>query len=104
MTEREMKKLSRVDLLELLLEERRENERLRVKLEEANARLADRTIQLEQAGSIAEAALQLNGVFQAAEAAAAQYLESVRRLAEGQEEKHEEEKEKRNAVRGGTGD
>ena len=35
-------------------------------------------------GSIEEAALQLNGVFQAAEEAAAQYLENVRRLAEEQ--------------------
>ncbi len=70
MTERELKKLSRADLLELLLNERRENEGLR--------------LQLEQAGSIAEAALQLNGVFAAAEAAAEQYLDSVRRLTEEQ--------------------
>ncbi len=84
MTERELKKLSRADLLELLLNERRENEGLRLRLEEAEQKLADRKIQLEQAGSIAEAALQLNGVFAAAEAAAKQYLGSVRRLTEEQ--------------------
>ena len=44
--------------------------------------LKDRRILLGQAGSIAEAALRLNGVFEAAEAAAQQYLENVRRLAE----------------------
>lgn len=85
MTDRELKKLSRIDLLELLLEERRENEQLRVELKKAHEKLEDRTIQIEKTGSIAEAALQLNGVFEAAEAAAAQYLENVRRLAEEQE-------------------
>lgn len=85
MTDRELKKLSRADLLELLLEERRENERLRMELEKANEKLSDRMIQLENVGSIAEAALQLNGVFEAAEEAASQYLENVRRLAEEQE-------------------
>ncbi len=82
MTSRELKKLNRADLLELLLEERRENERLRVKLKKAYAQLADRRIRIEKVGSLAEAALQLNGVFEAAEAAAIQYLENVRCLAE----------------------
>ena len=81
MTDRELRKLSRAELLELLLEESRENERLRAQLQEMNEKLADRAIRIERAGSIAEAALQLNGVFQAAEEAAAQYLENVRRLA-----------------------
>ena len=84
MTDRELRKLSRAELLELLLEESRENERLRAQLQQMNAKLADRAIRIERAGSIAEAALQLNGVFQAAEEAAAQYLENVRRLAEEQ--------------------
>ena len=76
--------MSRAELLELLLEESRENERLRAQLQEMNEKLADRAIRIERAGSIAEAALQLNGVFQAVEEAAAQYLENVRRLAEEQ--------------------
>lgn len=66
------------------MEESRENERLRAQLQEMNEKLADRAIRIERAGSIAEAALQLNGVFQAAEEAGAQYLENVRRLAEEQ--------------------
>jgi len=36
------------------------------------------TLRLEQVGSIAEAALSLNRVFEAAQAAADQYLESVK--------------------------
>ena len=49
------------------------------------AQLDDRRIMINEAGSIAEAALRLNGVFQAAETAAAQYLENIRMLS-GKEE------------------
>lgn len=84
MTDKELKKLSRAELLELLLESNRENERLRKQLEKAKGLLANRAIEIENAGSIAEAALALNGVFEAAQKAADQYLENVRRLAEGQ--------------------
>ena len=82
MTDRELRKLSRADLLELLLKERQDNERLCAELKRVNEQLADKNIQIEQSGSIAEAALRLNGVFEAAEAAAQQYLENMRRLAE----------------------
>ena len=37
----------------------------------------ERTLKINEAGSIAEAAVKLNGVFEAAQAAADQYLESV---------------------------
>lgn len=84
MTDRELRKLSRADLLELLLKETQENERLRAELEEANKKLADRTILIEDSGSLAEAALRMNGVFEAADRAVRQYLENVRRMAEEQ--------------------
>lgn len=91
MTDQELKKLRRSDLLELLIAQEKENERLRSQVEQLEKRLADRAIDLEQAGSIAEAALRLNGVFQAAQAAADQYLENIRRLSEEPEEKVREE-------------
>lgn len=90
MTDRQLRRLSRADLLELLVAESRENERLRALLEEANEKLASRKIEIEKAGSIAEAALRLNGIFEDAERAAQQYLENVRRIAE--EKSHEQEK------------
>ena len=86
MTDRELRKLSRADLLELLLEQLKENEQLRGELETAQKQLADRKILLENAGSIAEASLQLNGVFQAAQAACAQYIENIERLSAQQEQ------------------
>ena len=78
--------MSRAELLELLLEESRENERLRAQLQEMNEKLADRAIRIERAGSIAEAALQLNGVFQAAEEAAAEEPAQEEPLAAEEEE------------------
>lgn len=86
MTDKELRKLSCSELLELLIDQMKENERLRLKLKKAYRQLHDRKIVMEQAGSIAEAALQLNGVFEAAQAAAEQYLESLEYLSRQQEE------------------
>lgn len=80
MTEKELKKLKRVDLLELLLAQIKENEKLQAELQKASEELQSRKIAIENAGSIAEASLQLNGVFKAVEAAGAQYLENIQRL------------------------
>lgn len=80
MTDKALRKMRRGELLELLLIQMSENERLQAELDAAHAALKNRTIVAEQAGSIAEAALQLNGVFAAADAAAAQYLDNIRKL------------------------
>jgi transposase-like protein len=80
MTDKELRKLKKTELLEMLLNLRRENDSLRQELEEAKEKLEDRTILTEKAGSIAEAALQLNKVFEAAQMAADQYLMNVKRL------------------------
>ena len=70
MTDKELRRMSRAELLELLIEQMEENERLRLKLDKAMTLLKDRQIKLERAGSIAKAALELNKVFEAADAAA----------------------------------
>ena len=80
MTEKELSRLKRAELLEMLLEQSREVERLNQELEEAKQALQDRTIKIDNAGSVAEAALQINGVFEAAQAAAQQYIDNVERL------------------------
>lgn len=86
MTKKKVSSLSRKELLEMLLGLSTENEELREKLEAAEAALRDRQIKLDAAGSIAEAALQLNGVFEAAEAACRQYMDNIERLSRRQEE------------------
>lgn len=77
MTNKELKKLSRRELLEMLIGQSKELEKVQQELEEANRKLNDRRILLEETGSIAEAALKLNHVFEAAQEAANQYLENI---------------------------
>lgn len=86
MTEKDLKKLSRKQLLELLLMQTERVDALQKKLADAEARLNDRALAETEAGSIAEAALRLNGVFEAAEAAAEQYLENIRQHSDDQEQ------------------
>lgn len=82
MIDKDLRKLNRKGLLELLLKQTERANELEAKLNEAENKLRDRSIAENEAGSIAEAALKLNGIFEAADAAASQYLENVRRLSE----------------------
>lgn len=89
---RELRRLSRKELLELLLEQKRRADQLEQRVTELEAMLQNRDITIQKAGSIAEAALQINEVFAAADAAARQYVMNVRRLAGQASEQHEERK------------
>ena len=51
----------------------------------AQKELKMRKIAIDEAGSIAEAALQLNGVFEAAQASCEQYMDNIRTLSDRQE-------------------
>lgn len=82
MTEKELRRLSRAELLEMLLAQTEENENLRQRLAQAEEALENRRIDIDRAGSLAEASLRLNQVFSAADHAAQQYLENVKRLAQ----------------------
>lgn len=86
MTEREMRKLSRRELLEMLLEQTKEVERLQKQVQKLTQKLESRALALSEAGSIAEASLRLSGVFEAAQAAADQYLDNIRRQKEETDE------------------
>lgn len=85
-TDRELQRLSRADLLEMLIEVSEELNSTKEKLQQAEADLKKREIIIDRAGSIAEASLQLNGVFEAAEAAGAQYMENIRTFSDRQDE------------------
>lgn len=80
MTDKELKKLSRADLLELLLIQTKETELLRQKLEAAEKALEQRQIRMTELGSLAEAMVEVNGVMAAAQAAAEQYLENIKAM------------------------
>lgn len=79
MTNKELRRLSRMELIQLLLGQAKELERVRQKLAEAQEALDDRQIRIRNAGSIAEASLQINQVMEAAQRAADQYVENIKR-------------------------
>lgn len=85
MTPKDLRKLSRLDLLDLLIEMSEELQTVKDKLAQAEEMLRDRKIAIDKAGSIAEASLQVNDVYVAAEAACQQYMENIRLLSERQE-------------------
>ena len=83
----ELRHLKRQEILELLLEQTRRADTLehRVKeleqhVKELEEQLENRDITVRKAGTLAEAALQINEVFAAADAAARQYYMNVMRL------------------------
>ncbi len=102
MTDKELQKLSRSALLEMLLEQSRENDRLRAQVEELARQLSDRQFKIDQAVYIAEASKQINQGFESDQAAAEQYLENIWALSGRQEQicrqLEEESTQKANAL------
>lgn len=84
MTEKELKKLNRRQLLELMLAQSKRIDMLEHELEITCAKLDNQRIVAEETGSLAEAALRLSGVFEAAQEAADIYLKNVQKNAEQQ--------------------
>lgn len=78
MTNEELKKLSRAELLEILLRQQEKIEALETELQDAKKALEERQIRIDESGSLAEAALRISHVFEAAQQAADLYLENVK--------------------------
>lgn len=91
MTEKELKKLNRYQLLELIIIQTEEMEKLKEELEETKAKLEKQHLMLSEAGNIAEAAMQLSGIFEAAQKAADIYLSAVKESVGAAEENVEHE-------------
>ncbi|MGT2687205.1 hypothetical protein ACVRWT_07445 [Streptococcus porcinus] len=74
-----LKKLSRKELLELLLEQQLLIEKQEKELKEIKVKLNNRKIEIEDSGTLAEASLRLSGIFEAAQEAADIYLKNIKR-------------------------
>lgn len=79
MTEKELRKLNRYQLLELLVMQTERADQLQKKVEELEARLEERDLNLARLGSVAEVAVQVSGVFEAAQKAADLYLDAAKK-------------------------
>ena len=77
MPDRELRHMRRTELVEIILALKQSEDRLRAENAALSAQLQERQIHIENAGSIAQAALELNKVFEAAQAAADEYVASV---------------------------
>ncbi len=82
MTDRELQRLRREDLLQILIGQQKQIQELTEALEAAQAALDSRRIEMANCGSIAEAALRLNGVFEAAQQAAEDYKARIEEMAD----------------------
>lgn len=82
MTEKDLRKLNRYQLLELLIVQTERADKLQAKLDAVEKHLVEQDLKMTSLGSIAEASLQLSGVFQAAQAAADRYLDAAQKKAE----------------------
>ena len=78
MKDRELRRLSRKELIEIIYELKKSELALKERNEALEKQLSDRSIQMQNVGSIAEAALALSGIFEAAQDAADRYLGAVR--------------------------
>ena len=78
MTNKELRRLSRTALIELLIEQTEINQSLEAKVERLEKQVKNKTIAVSTAGSMADAALELNNVFSSADKAAQQYLENIK--------------------------
>ena len=87
MKDKELKQLSRAELIDILYEQQKQLEETKALAEELQAKLNEKELHISTAGSIAEAAMKVNGVFEAAQAAANQYLLSIRAATSGVKEK-----------------
>ena len=90
MTDKEISKLTRKELIEMLLAATEENQKLTEEVEKLNRELRVRRIAIESSGTMAEAALKLNRVFEAADAAAKQYLQNVKAKADAEKKAEED--------------
>ncbi len=86
MTEKDLRKLNRYQLLELLILQTDRADKLQAKLEAVEKQYSAQDLKMASLGSIAEASLQLAEVFQAAQKAADIYLDAAKQHGEEIEE------------------
>ena len=80
MTDKQLRKLRRTDLLAIMIDQQKEIERLNEEVERLNKELEESRINIARAGSIAQASFAISDIFEEAQKVADSYLANVRRL------------------------
>ena len=82
MTDKEFKRLSRAQLIEIIYQLQLQIDKLDEEKQELESELKDKRLRLSNAGNIAEAALEINDCFCSAQNAAEQYLNEIKAIRE----------------------
>ncbi len=87
MTDKEFKKLKRSDLISIIYEYQKREDEFTEQIESLKSELENKNLKIEKAGSIADAVVGLNNIFETAQKTADEYLEQVRLANEDTEKK-----------------
>ena len=82
MTDKEFKRLNRSQLIDVIYQYQLQVDTLTEENRELELKLADKRLRLSKAGSIADAALEINDCFRNAQKAAEQYLNEIKLIRE----------------------
>ena len=80
MTDKEFKRLSRAQLIDIIYQLQLQIEKLEEEKQVLESELKDKRLRLQNAGNIAEAALEINNCFRSAQSAAEQYLNEIKAI------------------------
>ena len=78
MTDKEFKRLSRSQLIDIIYQLQLKQEELTADIEKLSKAVADKRLRVSKAGNIAEAAMEIHNVMQTAQDAADHYLEEIK--------------------------
>ncbi|MCR4795433.1 MULTISPECIES: DivIVA domain-containing protein [Ruminococcus] len=90
MTDKEFKRLKRSDLIYIIYEYQKKQEELIKENEELREKLKEKDMKISNAGSLAEVSAKLNGLFEAAQQTADDYMKQIENTAAEQAEKRAE--------------
>lgn len=82
MTDKEFKRLSRAQLIDIIYQLQLQIDELNEQKQKLESELADKRLRLNNAGNIADAALEINDCFRSAQNAAEQYLNEIKTIRE----------------------
>ncbi len=89
MTDKEFKRLSRAQLIEIIYQLQLQIDQLNEQKQGLESELADKRLRLSVAGNIADAALEINDCFRSAQNAAEQYLNEIKAIREETEQERQ---------------
>ena len=98
MISKELKRLSRRELVDIIYQLKKNEEQMQEKIETLEAELEERRIHLSEVGSIAEATTSITGIFSVAQSTADLYLHEISSMKEDAQREYEkliEEAEKK---------